>query len=131
MSGEIAWLEGLSPWPEDGFGLERMRSLLAALGDPQNSFPAIHVVGTNGKSTATLTIEQILLADGLSVGSTISPHIRDWSERLRIDGGPGDLVAALRPRAAGRRAGWGHAVRGDDGGRVVGLRRRRGGCRRR
>ena len=73
-----------------------MNALLAALGDPQRAFPAVHVVGTNGKSTATLTIEQMLLADGLSVGSTISPHIRDWSERLRIDGAPGDLVAALR-----------------------------------
>ena len=99
-SGEIAWLASLSPWPEDGFGLERMKALLAALGDPQDAYPAVHVVGTNGKSTATLTIEQILLADGLSVGSTISPHIRDWSERLRIDGRPGDLVAALR--ASGR-----------------------------
>ena len=94
MSDEIDWLAGLSPWPEDGFGLERMKGLLSALGDPQQAYPAIHVVGTNGKSTATLTIEQMLLANGLSVGATISPHIRDWSERLRIDGNPGDLVAA-------------------------------------
>lgn len=96
MSDEIAWLAGLSPWPEDGFGLDRISSLLSALGNPQDAYPAIHVVGTNGKSTATLTIEQMLLATGLSVGATISPHIRDWSERLRIDGSPGDLVAALR-----------------------------------
>ncbi|MCY7304430.1 MAG: hypothetical protein LH654_15675 [Thermoleophilia bacterium] len=96
MSDEIAWLAGLSPWPEDGFGLDRMKALLSALGDPQDEYPAVHVVGTNGKSTATLTIEQILLANGHSVGSTISPHIRDWSERLRIDGRPGDIAAALR-----------------------------------
>ena len=96
MSDEIAWLAGLSPWPEDGFGLDRMKALLSALDNPQHRYPAVHVVGTNGKSTATLTIEQMLLANGLSVGSTISPHVRDWSERLRIYGHPGDLEAALR-----------------------------------
>src|SRR5687767_10481742 len=72
-----AWLASLSPWPEE-FGLGRMRALLAALGDPQLAYPAIHVVGTNGKSTATRTIEALLLAEGLSVGSTVSPHVRDW-----------------------------------------------------
>lgn len=96
MTAEIAWLAGLSPWPADGFGLDRMNALLAGLGDPQDHYPAVHVVGTNGKSTATLTIEQILRADGLSVGATISPHIRGWDERLRIDGREGDLAAALR-----------------------------------
>ncbi len=106
MSDEIAWLAGLSPWPEDGFGLGRMKALLSTLGDPQDDYPAVHVVGTNGKSTATLTIEQALLAEGLSVGSTISPHVRDWNERLRLDGRPGDLEAALRRiRPAAERAG--------------------------
>ena len=66
-----AWLDTMSPWPLAGFGVERMRALLAELGDPQGAFPAIHVVGTNGKSTATVTIEQLLLSEGLSVGSTI------------------------------------------------------------
>ena len=68
----VAWLESLSPWPRDGFGLDRMRSLLTALGDPQRGLPAVHVVGTNGKSTASITIEQLLLFEGLSAGSTIS-----------------------------------------------------------
>ena len=39
MSDDVAWLAGLSPWPEDGFGLERMNALLAALGDPQLRLP--------------------------------------------------------------------------------------------
>src|SRR5262245_6355346 len=73
-----------------------MSELLALLGDPQLAYPAIHVVGTKGKSTATVTIEQLLLADGLSAGSTISPHVRAWSDRIRIDGAPADLPAALR-----------------------------------
>ena len=96
MSDDVSWLAGLSPWPVDGFGLERMNALLAALDDPQRRYPAVHIVGTNGKSTATLTVELALLGQGLSVGSTISPHVCDWGERLRIDGRPGDLLAALR-----------------------------------
>lgn len=96
MSNDVDWLAGLSPWPEDGFGLDRMHALLAALGDPQRAYPAVHVVGTNGKSTATVTVEQLLLAEGRSVGATLSPHVRSWSERIRIDGEPADLPAALR-----------------------------------
>lgn len=72
-----------------------MRALLAELGDPQNAYPAVHVVGTNGKSTATVTIEQLLLSERLSVGSTISPHIESWSERIRIDGVEADFEAAV------------------------------------
>lgn len=91
----LAWLDAMSPWPRDGFGLDRMRALLAELGDPQLAYPAVHVVGTNGKSTATVTIEQLLLADGLRVGSTISPHIASWSERIRVDGVEADFEAAV------------------------------------
>ncbi len=49
MPSAVEWLESLSPWPTDGFGLERMRALLGELGDPQLEFPSIHVVGTKGK----------------------------------------------------------------------------------
>jgi dihydrofolate synthase/folylpolyglutamate synthase len=91
----VEWLDAMSPWPRDGFGLERMRALLAALGEPQASYPAIHVVGTNGKSTATVGIEQLLLSDGLSVGSTISPHVASWSERIRVNGTEADFEEAV------------------------------------
>lgn len=100
----VAWVAGLSPWPVDGFGLDRMRALLAALGDPQDAFPAVHVVGTNGKSTATLVIEQLLLAEGLSTGATISPHVRSFSERIRVNGREVDIeqaLARIRPAAEG------------------------------
>jgi dihydrofolate synthase / folylpolyglutamate synthase len=95
MPSATAWLAGLSPWPKDGFGLERMRALLNELGEPQTAYPAIHVVGTNGKTTATRTIEAALLREGLHVGATISPHVRGWSERITIDGAEIDLEAAL------------------------------------
>ena len=101
MPSQAEWLAGLSPWPEE-FGLGRMRTLLAALGDPQLAYPAIHVVGTNGKSTATRTIEALLLAEGLKVGATVSPHVRNWSERITVGGEPADFEAAIarvRPEA--------------------------------
>ena len=96
------WLDAMSPWPRDGFGLERMRALLAELGNPEDAYPAIHVVGTNGKSTATVTIEQLLLTEGLTVGSTISPHVASWSERIRLNGVDADFeeaVARIREQA--------------------------------
>src|SRR4249919_1129984 len=95
MTTAVEWLDAMSPWPRGGFGLERMQALLAALGDPQAAYPAIHVVGTNGKSTATVTIEQLLLADGLSVGSTLSPHVVGWSERIRLNGADADFEEAV------------------------------------
>jgi dihydrofolate synthase / folylpolyglutamate synthase len=96
------WIESLSPWPEDGFGTERMRALLREFGEPQQRFPAIHVVGTNGKSTTTRLTEALLLDAGLSVGSYLSPHVRGWSERIRVGGaeaGFEEAVAAVRPAA--------------------------------
>ncbi len=91
----LAWLESLSPWPKDGFGLERMRVFLAELGDPQAGLEAIHVVGTNGKSTTTRMIEELLRDAGLRVGAYLSPHVRSWAERVRVDGAEADLEAVL------------------------------------
>jgi dihydrofolate synthase / folylpolyglutamate synthase len=100
----VEWLDSMSPWPRDGFGLDRMRALLARLGDPQDRYPAVHVVGTNGKSTATVLIEQLLISEGLTVGATISPHVASWSERIRIDGIEADFAAAVSlVRAAAER----------------------------
>ncbi len=96
-----AFVESLSPWPEE-FGLGRMLMLLDVLGDPQQRFPSIHVVGTNGKSTATRTIEEHLLREGLTVGAYLSPHVRSWSERIRVSGGEADFERAIervRPAA--------------------------------
>jgi dihydrofolate synthase/folylpolyglutamate synthase len=78
------WVASLSPWPEE-FGLGGMRSLLARLGNPQDAYPAIHVVGTNGKSTATRTIAELLRSEGLRVGAYTSPHVAGWHERLDCD----------------------------------------------
>jgi dihydrofolate synthase / folylpolyglutamate synthase len=62
-----------------------MRSLLARLDDPQETYPALHVVGTNGKSTAARTIAELLRREGLRVRAYTSPHVAGWHERLDCD----------------------------------------------
>ena len=92
---DVAWLESLSPWPVDGFGTERIRALLARLGDPQRSFEAVHVVGTKGKSTAARRI-----ARTIGGPSYTSPHVAGWHERLDTDpAGFARAVARVRPVA--------------------------------
>ena len=79
-----------------------MRALLRELGEPQERFPAIHIVGTNGKSTTARLTEALLSDAGLSVGAYISPHVRGWAERIRIGGTEADFeaaVEAVRPTA--------------------------------
>lgn len=104
-ASNMAWLSSLSPWPEH-FGLERMQALLAELGHPERSFRSIHVVGTNGKTSATKRIEALLGREGLRAGATISPHVRGWMERISVNGEEADLERALgRVRGAAERAG--------------------------
>jgi dihydrofolate synthase / folylpolyglutamate synthase len=101
-SDDVAWLEGLSPWPTGGFGLERMHALLALLEHPEAGLPAVHVVGTNGKSTTTRMVEALLHAGGVRTGAYLSPHVRSWAERIRVGGEEADLPAlleAVRPAA--------------------------------
>jgi len=69
-------------------GLERMRALLAALGEPQRAFRALHVVGTNGKTSTTLFAAAILEAHGLHAGAYISPHVHGFRERVQAGGAP-------------------------------------------
>jgi dihydrofolate synthase/folylpolyglutamate synthase len=99
MGPHTAWIESLSPWPEE-FGLNRMRALLAELEHPERAFPSVHVVGTNGKSTATRTIAQLLRGEGLHVGAYTSPHVSGWEERLDTDvEGFERAVGRVRPAA--------------------------------
>jgi dihydrofolate synthase/folylpolyglutamate synthase len=105
MPSQAEWIESLSPWPEE-FGLGRMHALLAELGEPQRAYPAIHVVGTNGKSTATRRAAAFLAREGLTVGAYTSPHVSGWSERIQVDGNDADFEAAIgRVRAAAERVG--------------------------
>ena len=77
------------------FGLERMLRLLTALDSPQSSFRAIHVVGTNGKSSTARFTAAMLEAHGVRAGAYLSPHLESFAERIRI------ADADLEPEAFG------------------------------
>jgi len=100
----VEWIETLSPWPTDGFGLERISALLARLGNPQRAFTSIHVVGTNGKSTTARTIARLLADEGLRSASYLSPHVDGWHERLDTDP-DGVELAFAHVRAAAEAVG--------------------------
>ncbi len=67
-------------------GLETVRHLLALLGDPQESFPSIHIGGTNGKGSTAAMVQAILCAAGCRTGLYTSPHLLSFTERIRVDG---------------------------------------------
>src|SRR5688500_7404144 len=71
-------------------GLGPITQLLAEFGDPHQSFPSIHVAGTNGKGSVCAMLASVMRAHGLRVGLYTSPHLVDFSERIRVDGVPID-----------------------------------------
>ena len=85
-------------------GLERMHALLDELGRPERGLRGVHIAGTNGKGSTSAFVEAIMRARGLHVGMMPSPHLRSYTERVRLDGGSiaeADFAAAvteLRPR---------------------------------
>ncbi len=88
------------------FNLDRMRALMAELGNPQDHYPTIHVAGTKGKGSVCALIASGLQAAGLRVGLYTSPHLLDYNERIRIDGEPVphrdlvELVETIKPAVA-------------------------------
>jgi dihydrofolate synthase/folylpolyglutamate synthase len=85
------------------FGLERMRRLLTVLGSPQERFGAVHVVGTNGKSSTVRMTAALLQAHGLRTGAYLSPHLTTFAERIRVgdeDLAPDAFGAAIERAAA-------------------------------
>jgi dihydrofolate synthase/folylpolyglutamate synthase len=77
-------------WPESRLDptLDRIRMLVDLLGDPQRSYPVIHVAGTNGKTTTTRIIDALLRGFGLRVGRFTSPDLASVTERISLDGEP-------------------------------------------
>lgn len=74
-------------------GLDTIRALSRALGDPQKSFKSIHIAGTNGKGAVAAILDASLRAAGLSTGRYTSPHLVRLNERFFLDGEPaGDDV---------------------------------------
>jgi len=98
------------------FGLDRMRRMMTVLGGPQRRFDAVHVLGTNGKSSTTRMIAAILERHGVRTGSYTSPHLVSYGERLQIgerDVAPGTFAAAIG-RAASAAERVDRTLGGDD-----------------
>ncbi len=70
------------------FDLSRIERLLDLLGSPQRAYPAIHLTGTNGKTSTARMIDALLRAHGLRTGRYTSPHLATVRERISIDGAP-------------------------------------------
>ena len=68
------------------FGLDRMRRLMTTLDAPNEAFAAIHVVGTNGKSSTVRMIDALLRHHGCHSGAYLSPHLVSFSERILVGG---------------------------------------------
>lgn len=95
------------------FALDRIQSLLHALGDPQLEAPAIHVVGTNGKSSTTRMVAALLAAHGRKPGAFLSPHLADLRERIEVIGTPIDAATHASAVAEVARAATGVDQPGD------------------
>lgn len=81
-------------------GLMRIQKLLELLGNPERTFNSIHIGGTNGKGSVTVTISKILEDQGYKVGKFISPEIYNIRERIQIDSNwiPEEKIIAILSR---------------------------------
>ena len=125
-----------SPRQADAFALDRIRSLLDRLGRPQEGRLTVHVAGSKGKGSTAAMIEAILRAAGRRTGLYTSPHLYEFTERIRINGVPlppadfAALVERLQPVNRSRVAGNARPVehlRDPDRHGLRGLPRRPGG----
>ncbi len=104
--GTISYLFGLQ---KHGIklGLSNSFLLMGLMGDPHRRFRAIHVAGTNGKGSTAAFLASVLAAAGYRTGLYTSPHLVDFTERIRINGERisedrvVELAARVRERAAG------------------------------
>lgn len=70
------------------FSIEPFRARLEAIGSPHRGRAAIHIAGSRGKGSSALFLESALRSCGLRVATFTSPHLREYRERIRIDGAP-------------------------------------------
>lgn len=80
----LEWLYALESRRGMDFRLERLAPVLSRLGEPQESFPAIHVGGTNGKGSTAAMLHSIYTHAGYRVGLYTSPHLLSFRERIRV-----------------------------------------------
>ncbi|MCL6733417.1 bifunctional tetrahydrofolate synthase/dihydrofolate synthase [Streptomyces neyagawaensis] len=68
--------------------VQRIAALMDVLGEPQRSYPSIHITGTNGKTSTARMVEALLGAFDLRTGRYTSPHVQSITERISLDGAP-------------------------------------------
>jgi dihydrofolate synthase/folylpolyglutamate synthase len=85
LQGWLTWQQGAHPRPIE-LGLDRVERVLARTGWRRPSCPIVTVGGTNGKGSVVALLDALLRAGGYSVGTFTSPHLRDYRERIRLDG---------------------------------------------
>lgn len=68
--------------------LDNIRSLCGELGNPETRFPSVHIAGTNGKGSCSHMLAAVLQSAGYKTGLYTSPHIKEFRERIKIDGKP-------------------------------------------
>jgi dihydrofolate synthase / folylpolyglutamate synthase len=87
--GEV-YREILARAPEHDLipSLDRIAAVLDLLGDPQRGYRAIHLTGTNGKTSTTRMVERLVREHGLRTGRFVSPHLSEVRERISVDGEP-------------------------------------------
>ena len=106
MTGQeaVAYIDTFQ-WQAHAPGLERIRTLLHALGDPQKELKFVHVAGTNGKGSVCAYLASVLRCAGYRVGLCTSPFLEDFRERIQVDGKLippevlGELTELARPAA--------------------------------
>lgn len=106
MTGQeaVAYIDTFQ-WQAHAPGLERIRTLLHALGDPQKELKFVHVAGTNGKGSVCAYLASVLRCAGYRVGLCTSPFLEDFRERIQVDGELippevlGELTELARPAA--------------------------------
>lgn len=75
--------------------LTNIKAFCSVLNQPQNTYPCIHVAGTNGKGSTSHMIASVLQEAGYKVGLYTSPHLKDFRERIRINGQPIDEATVI------------------------------------
>jgi dihydrofolate synthase / folylpolyglutamate synthase len=80
----------LARWPETRLepSLDRIRAFTELLGEPQKTYPVVHLTGTNGKTSTSRMIDTLVRAAGLRTGRFTSPHVESMTERIALDGEP-------------------------------------------
>ena len=94
------FLDTFSRLGKRAVGLGRITALLKALGEPQKSLDFIHITGTNGKGSICEMLSEVFIRSGYKTGLFTSPYIREYNDRIRINGAniPDEELAKLLPK---------------------------------